>query len=227
MTLGERRALKYAQKQMNSFNKVIEKNPPIAIKDLGQRENPEEGSYAYDQENLQAQFEDGDMNVKNILSVSSDPPTLLRQKTCQIGPSNFFNNHNKQQKASASKESNQHGRWTDEEHQLFMEGLKLFNKDWRAIERYIGTRTCSQIRSHAQKFFMRLEKQLPTDSQMTVAGGNNSNPPENSDSSLHAPVRCKKMQSTSGLLDQTHSNLVSTHYFRDESRVDGSAESKE
>ena len=67
--------------------------------------------------------------------------------------------------ASSCKESAQHGRWTEEEHQLFLEGLKLFNKDWRAIERYIGTRTCSQIRSHAQKFFMRLEKQHGIESQ--------------------------------------------------------------
>jgi hypothetical protein len=27
------------------------------------------------------------------------------------------------------------------------------------IEDHIGTRSCSQIRSHAQKFFMRLQKQ--------------------------------------------------------------------
>lgn len=53
----------------------------------------------------------------------------------------------------------QHGRWTEAEHIRFLEGLRLYSKDWRAIEEYIGTRTCSQIRSHAQKFFLRLQKQ--------------------------------------------------------------------
>ena len=52
------------------------------------------------------------------------------------------------------------GRWTQEEHDKFLEGLKLFGKDWRRIEEYIGSRTCAQIRSHAQKYFNRLQKDL-------------------------------------------------------------------
>ena len=49
------------------------------------------------------------------------------------------------------------GRWTDAEHRRFLEGLKKFGKDWRLIEEYIGTRSCSQIRSHAQKYFLRFD----------------------------------------------------------------------
>lgn len=50
------------------------------------------------------------------------------------------------------------GRWTEEEHQKFLEGLKMFGKDWRSIEEYIGSRTCAQIRSHAQKYFNKLNR---------------------------------------------------------------------
>jgi SHAQKYF class myb-like DNA-binding protein len=41
-----------------------------------------------------------------------------------------------------------------------MDGLKLYGKDWKRIEEHIGTRSGAQIRSHAQKFFLRLEKEL-------------------------------------------------------------------
>ena len=57
-----------------------------------------------------------------------------------------------------SKRSN--GRWTREEHTLFVEAIKKFGKNWKKVEDYIGTRTGAQIRSHAQKFFLRLEKDL-------------------------------------------------------------------
>lgn len=50
------------------------------------------------------------------------------------------------------------GRWTDEEHEKFLEGLKMYGKDWRLIEEYIGSRTCAQIRSHAQKYFNKLNR---------------------------------------------------------------------
>jgi MYB-related transcription factor LHY len=50
------------------------------------------------------------------------------------------------------------GRWSDAEHRRFLEGLKMYGKDWRLIEEHIGTRTCSQIRSHAQKYFLRYDK---------------------------------------------------------------------
>jgi SHAQKYF class myb-like DNA-binding protein len=51
------------------------------------------------------------------------------------------------------------GRWTKEEHNKFIDGLRKYGKNWKLIEDYVNTRSGSQIRSHAQKFFSRLEKQ--------------------------------------------------------------------
>ncbi|KAJ8439482.1 hypothetical protein Cgig2_006999 [Carnegiea gigantea] len=47
--------------------------------------------------------------------------------------------------------------WTEEEHKLFLIGLKKVGKgDWRGISRnFVKTRTPTQVASHAQKYFLR------------------------------------------------------------------------
>ncbi|KAL9245453.1 hypothetical protein vseg_019106 [Gypsophila vaccaria] len=53
----------------------------------------------------------------------------------------------------------QRERWSEAEHDRFLEALKLYGRAWQRIEEHIGTKTAVQIRSHAQKFFSKLEKE--------------------------------------------------------------------
>jgi len=44
------------------------------------------------------------------------------------------------------------------EHAMFVAGLMAYGKDWRRIGAQIPTRTVVQIRTHAQKFFQKLQR---------------------------------------------------------------------
>eukprot|EP00934_Nitzschia_sp_Nitz4_P004319 Nitzschia sp. Nitz4//scaffold93_size78505//34867//38603//NITZ4_005420-RA/size78505-augustus-gene-0.49-mRNA-1//-1//CDS//3329560288//4309//frame0 len=50
------------------------------------------------------------------------------------------------------------GRWTQEEHEAFLVGLKLYGKEWKKVAAKVGTRTVVQTRTHAQKYFQKLQK---------------------------------------------------------------------
>lgn len=58
--------------------------------------------------------------------------------------------------AKRLKESS--GRWSAEEHQLFIGGLEAHGKDWKLLASLIPSRTVVQIRTHAQKYFQKVSK---------------------------------------------------------------------
>lgn len=64
------------------------------------------------------------------------------------------------------------GRWTAEEHRLFLQGLEQHGKGWKKIASLIKSRTVVQIRTHAQKYFQKLAKarQNGEDGEVTMEG---------------------------------------------------------
>ena len=49
------------------------------------------------------------------------------------------------------------GRWTAEEHEEFIKCLAIYGREWKKVSERITTRTAAQIRSHAQKYFQKIE----------------------------------------------------------------------
>jgi len=46
-------------------------------------------------------------------------------------------------------------KWTDKEHDAFIEGMKLFKRDWELIANHVQTKNAVQVRTHAYSHFNR------------------------------------------------------------------------
>ncbi|KAK9810318.1 hypothetical protein WJX72_008539 [[Myrmecia] bisecta] len=56
------------------------------------------------------------------------------------------------------KITKQRERWSEQEHEKFLRALQKYGRRWKDIVDYVGTRSVAQVRSHAQKYFLKLEK---------------------------------------------------------------------
>ena len=50
------------------------------------------------------------------------------------------------------------GRWTKDEHARFLKGIDIHGKEWKKVAMLVKTRTVMQTRTHAQKYFEKIEK---------------------------------------------------------------------
>ena len=50
------------------------------------------------------------------------------------------------------------GRWTKEEHNQFLDGMRQYKTDWNKVATVVPTRSIIQCRSHAQKHFKKEDK---------------------------------------------------------------------
>ena len=61
--------------------------------------------------------------------------------------------------SGGDSKNNQSRYWTDDEHQRFLDAIQKFgHKDVKAIASFVGSRNATQVRTHAQKYFMRLAR---------------------------------------------------------------------
>lgn len=58
---------------------------------------------------------------------------------------------------TSRKENYLFGRWTASECQRFLKGYENCGRNWMEVQKYVKTRNLSQIRSHAQKIFLKRE----------------------------------------------------------------------
>lgn len=99
-----------------------------------------------------------------ILNVNSFDGTedSLKKSTNDplINIHNNFKSEHKNRNTETPTSNYNHGRWTSQEHQLFLEAIFLYGNEWKKVQQHIKTRNSTQARSHAQKFFINIRKRL-------------------------------------------------------------------
>lgn len=92
--------------------------------------------------------------TSNHLRQSTDAPPTANVPSTAVHVSQSPQVNDDAQKKASSRY------WTPEEHARFLEGLELFGqKDIKAISRHVGTRSATQVRTHAQKYYLRIERE--------------------------------------------------------------------
>ena len=90
---------------------------------------------------------------QNITENNNNYPNITEEK-------NKIGNTSKENENSDSNNEYHSGRWTNEEHDKFIEGILKFGNEWKRVQSIIKTRSSTQARSHAQKFFLRMKKEI-------------------------------------------------------------------
>ena len=114
--------------------------------------NSPKGKYCGTNTNHMAEVD----HYSNSLSTARTPPTMLPKVTKATGKNTVklpkvMRTTGKQ--CDTDTETERTGRWTEAEHDAFLEGLEMYGKRWNMISRHIKTRTVIQTRTHAQKYF--------------------------------------------------------------------------
>ncbi|GMF26834.1 unnamed protein product [Phytophthora lilii] len=97
------------------------------------------------------------------------------------------------------------GRWTSEEHAAFLEGIRLYGKDWRRVAQVVMTRSAVQTRTHAQKYLLKFAGRFPFDAD-GVLKEHHPAPVQTQDASSEKPTTSMLSPTTS----VTSSNTAAT-----------------
>ena len=125
-------------------------HPPFFIK-------KEKNNHSFTQITNKSKISNNSLNNVNIIKINSYNNHESNKKNEIVQPKKEEAN-----KSSSGKQITQFnsGRWTKEEHNRFLKGIIEYGNNWKMAEKLIKTRSSSQARSHAQKYFLKVKKKI-------------------------------------------------------------------
>ena len=105
-------------------------------------------------------IEENKIEPKNIIpQIPKNLFCILHNQNQIPLPAPKFNTpHLKKKRFIDEDNGNTIGRWSRDEHKKFIEAIIKFGNNWKEVQEYVNTRTSTQARSHAQKFFEKIKK---------------------------------------------------------------------
>lgn len=133
-------------------------------------ENPEHLSEKEEKNTLESKVIKSSKDNQDNYSICNHPEITLKE--------NSFKNYNINTNEEQEEIKFNTGRWSGEEHQQFIEAMFLYGNEWKRVQQHIKTRSSTQARSHAQKFFIKLRKKFLE---------------ENADDDMDTEAKCNEM----------------------------------
>lgn len=60
------------------------------------------------------------------------------------------------------------GKWSKSEHERFLKGFSAFGRNWSEVQKLVKTRSLAQVRSHAQKHFLKTKEEEDDSCEMSL-----------------------------------------------------------
>jgi len=150
------RKLNQTEKIINEINEQKKIDQSLIQKHLASRELPNatNNNISVNDDLLQSQNFDDERGTTNNLNSSG-----LSLNNVNDFEESCSNSGKKMRRERKNKDENyKTGRWLPEEHQRFIEAILKYGNEWKKVQKHVGSRSSTQARSHAQKFFVKIGK---------------------------------------------------------------------
>ncbi|EGZ28576.1 hypothetical protein PHYSODRAFT_343892 [Phytophthora sojae] len=143
---------------LHSFGKPLLTKPEVS---LAPQHYEEENQYVATRQQLQQQQQQRSADSSPARQTSPSPNSR------RIAPAPADEEEAEQEaentpastrSGGAATQSIRGGRWTADEHERFLEGFRIHGHKWKRVQQVVRTRSVTQVRTHAQKYLLKVAK---------------------------------------------------------------------